>query len=319
MIVSGGENVFPREVEDLLADHDSIKEAAVIGVDDEKFGQRLKAFVVLADGKDLDEDGSSPTSRRTSPATRSRARSSSWTSCRATPPARSSSASWSRGRSRMTAPDPMPTAPTTAKATTRRTSRRLPSGGMATVALWKGEHMGGVGSSAGAGIVLPLRPRAQAAIVALGLVIVVDLVALVFDFNLLSTVNRILDGEVVSPADANAADNNFENAAAVQLVAVGISALTFILWYARGYRNVMTMGLTVPRYRMSWAVISWFVPIAALVNPKRVVDDIYRTSDPEMPFGRSGFRLAAGRASAGLVVGGVAGRHLPGSLRDHHP
>jgi acyl-CoA synthetase (AMP-forming)/AMP-acid ligase II len=46
MIVSGGENVFPREVEDLLADHDKVKEVAVIGVDDEQFGQRLKAFVV---------------------------------------------------------------------------------------------------------------------------------------------------------------------------------------------------------------------------------------------------------------------------------
>jgi fatty-acyl-CoA synthase len=55
MIVSGGENVFPREVEDLLADHDAIDEAAVIGVDDEKFGQRLKAFVVLSEGKSADE------------------------------------------------------------------------------------------------------------------------------------------------------------------------------------------------------------------------------------------------------------------------
>ena len=57
MIVSGGENVFPREVEDLLADHEAVEEAAVIGVDDEKFGQRLKAFVVrAATGKDADED-----------------------------------------------------------------------------------------------------------------------------------------------------------------------------------------------------------------------------------------------------------------------
>jgi fatty-acyl-CoA synthase len=47
MIVSGGENVFPREVEDLLADHESVVEVAVIGVEDEEFGQRLKAFVVL--------------------------------------------------------------------------------------------------------------------------------------------------------------------------------------------------------------------------------------------------------------------------------
>jgi acyl-CoA synthetase (AMP-forming)/AMP-acid ligase II len=56
MIVSGGENVFPREVEDLLANHDAVKEVAVIGVDDEEWGQRLKAFVVLQDGADLDHD-----------------------------------------------------------------------------------------------------------------------------------------------------------------------------------------------------------------------------------------------------------------------
>ena len=56
MIVSGGENVFPAEVEELLAAHEGIAEAAVVGVEDEKFGQRLKAFVVLRDGADLDED-----------------------------------------------------------------------------------------------------------------------------------------------------------------------------------------------------------------------------------------------------------------------
>jgi acyl-CoA synthetase (AMP-forming)/AMP-acid ligase II len=55
MIVSGGENVFPREVEDLLANHESIHEAAVIGVEDPKFGQRLKAFVVIDATADLDE------------------------------------------------------------------------------------------------------------------------------------------------------------------------------------------------------------------------------------------------------------------------
>ena len=56
MIVSGGENVFPAEVEELLGSHESIQEAAAIGVDDEKFGQRLKAFVVLRKGAKLSED-----------------------------------------------------------------------------------------------------------------------------------------------------------------------------------------------------------------------------------------------------------------------
>jgi acyl-CoA synthetase (AMP-forming)/AMP-acid ligase II len=56
MIVSGGENVFPREVEDLLAAHDAILEAAVIGVPDEDYGQRLKAFVVAHPDRELSED-----------------------------------------------------------------------------------------------------------------------------------------------------------------------------------------------------------------------------------------------------------------------
>lgn len=56
MIVSGGENVFPGEIEELLAGHEAIEEAAAFGVDDEKFGQRLKAFVVLRKGQELSED-----------------------------------------------------------------------------------------------------------------------------------------------------------------------------------------------------------------------------------------------------------------------
>jgi fatty-acyl-CoA synthase len=55
MIVSGGENVFPKEVEDTLADHEAVLEAAAIGVPDEKFGQRLRVFVVLDEGKQATE------------------------------------------------------------------------------------------------------------------------------------------------------------------------------------------------------------------------------------------------------------------------
>ena len=50
MIVSGGENVYPREVEELLARHRAVADAAVVGVPDEEFGQALKAFVVRRRG-----------------------------------------------------------------------------------------------------------------------------------------------------------------------------------------------------------------------------------------------------------------------------
>jgi acyl-CoA synthetase (AMP-forming)/AMP-acid ligase II len=56
MIVSGGENVFPREIEDLLAEHPAVDDVAVIGVEDPQFGQRLRAFVVAKDGMELTEE-----------------------------------------------------------------------------------------------------------------------------------------------------------------------------------------------------------------------------------------------------------------------
>lgn len=57
MIVSGGENVFPLEVENLLADHPDVLEASVVGVDGAEFGKRLAAFVVIRPDSGLDADG----------------------------------------------------------------------------------------------------------------------------------------------------------------------------------------------------------------------------------------------------------------------
>jgi len=51
MIVSGGENVYPQEVENLLLERDDVFDAAVVGVDDVEFGKRLRAFIVPEPGK----------------------------------------------------------------------------------------------------------------------------------------------------------------------------------------------------------------------------------------------------------------------------
>ena len=56
MIVSGGENVFPQEVENCLARHEGVLEVAAIGVDDDQFGRRLRAFVVAAQETRPSED-----------------------------------------------------------------------------------------------------------------------------------------------------------------------------------------------------------------------------------------------------------------------
>lgn len=57
MIVSGGENVYPIELENVLATHPDVAAVAVVGIPDPEFGQRLKAMVVATDGGQLDRAG----------------------------------------------------------------------------------------------------------------------------------------------------------------------------------------------------------------------------------------------------------------------
>ncbi len=56
MIVSGGENVFPAEVEDFVSGHPDVVEATALGVEDKDWGARLRCFVVKVEGSDIDED-----------------------------------------------------------------------------------------------------------------------------------------------------------------------------------------------------------------------------------------------------------------------
>jgi fatty-acyl-CoA synthase len=55
MIVSGGENIYPREIEEVLYHHPKIQEAAVIGVPDQVWGESVKAMVVLKKGETIEE------------------------------------------------------------------------------------------------------------------------------------------------------------------------------------------------------------------------------------------------------------------------
>ena len=90
MIVSGGENIYPAEVENALFGHPAVADVAVIGVPDERWGEAVKAVVVRKPGAEVTPeraDRSTPASA--SPATRCRGRSISSTRCRATRPARS--------------------------------------------------------------------------------------------------------------------------------------------------------------------------------------------------------------------------------------
>ena len=88
MIVSGGENVYPIEVEKALGEHDAVREVVVVGVPDENFGQRLAAYVVRARRGRRRTTLQRPRASSSWPATRCPATWCSSTSCPATRRAR---------------------------------------------------------------------------------------------------------------------------------------------------------------------------------------------------------------------------------------
>ena len=89
MIISGGENVFPRELEDALIDHPDISDVVVTGIDDPTFGQVLAAYVVVKDGESLTEDDLMAYAKEHVARFAVPRRRCSSTSCPAIPPARS--------------------------------------------------------------------------------------------------------------------------------------------------------------------------------------------------------------------------------------
>ncbi len=56
MVIRGGENIYPREVEEFLYTHPAVSDVQVTGVPDEKYGEELVAWVILKEGEDLTED-----------------------------------------------------------------------------------------------------------------------------------------------------------------------------------------------------------------------------------------------------------------------
>ena len=90
MIIRNGFNVYPREIEEVLYEHPAVREAAVIGIPHDEFGEEIGAAVSLKEGADAtpDElrDFVKDAGRRRSS---TRARSGSWTSSRRARPARS--------------------------------------------------------------------------------------------------------------------------------------------------------------------------------------------------------------------------------------
>ena len=78
LIIRGGENIYPREIEDFLYTHPAISDVQVIGVPDDKYGEEVMAWVKVHPDAAVDEEALRPSARNASPTSRCLATSSSW-------------------------------------------------------------------------------------------------------------------------------------------------------------------------------------------------------------------------------------------------
>lgn len=132
----------------------------------------------------------------------------------------------------------------------------------------------------------PLRPlerRAKIVTGFLALGIVMDLVAVVSGLMERSLLADVADGGLITAADANSNDIRQLTVGAVQGGVFTLTAVAFLFWFSRAYRNLRALGAGGLRYGHGWAVGAWFVPILNIWRPKQIANDIWRASDPDLP------------------------------------
>jgi serine/threonine-protein kinase len=96
---------------------------------------------------------------------------------------------------------------------------------------------------------------------------------------------RRLSGEPSGPGAPSPLANGVFAAEGIVLL---VTAVLFLLWFRRAYRNLAALGARGLRFAGGWAIGAWFVPILSLVRPKQLLNDIWRASDPDLPVDNDG-------------------------------
>ena len=168
---------------------------------------------------------------------------------------------------------------------------------------------------------LPLGERSRVAMALVGAVALCAMASLWADLQQLDLVNRAIAGERFTLDEAQRVEDRVGTTAIVYTIAYILSAITFLLWYSRAYRNTIALGVQNPRYGTRWAVAYWFLPIVNLFRPKQVMNDIWRGSDPSLPPSAASWRarrvplLLAWWWAAWLISNFVANISIRTSLR----
>lgn len=128
--------------------------------------------------------------------------------------------------------------------------------------------------------------RAFITLVAIGLV--VDVASIVWGvraYRFFGAVNR---GEFVDESEMLVAAGSVDRLGVIvavpELVIFLTAGIVFIRWFHRAYSNLPALGVPDRRYRMGWAVGGWFTPFVNWFRPKQIHNDVWRASDPALPW-----------------------------------
>jgi len=108
--------------------------------------------------------------------------------------------------------------------------------------------------------------------------LVVDVIAIVSDLSLAETLRKVMAGWTISPAELAASDEREAAIGVVQTMLLVASAIAFLMWVHRAYRNLPSLGAKGLRFTPGWAVGWFFVPVMCLFRPYQAMSEIWRAS-----------------------------------------
>ena len=113
--------------------------------------------------------------------------------------------------------------------------------------------------------------------------IAVDALAILSGISYLGLIDRVQGGVQVFTDEISTIENRISVIGITQVVLWVVTAIVFVVWFRRAYRNLGPLGASWLRFKPGWAVGAWFVPILNAIRPKEIANDIWRVSDPELP------------------------------------
>jgi Domain of unknown function (DUF4328) len=114
--------------------------------------------------------------------------------------------------------------------------------------------------------------------IALAVVIATEVAQVVANQIYIGIQNDLLVGQLPNIGHVESVINAVHTTHSLSLIATGLTAILFLVWFFRAYRNLVRAGIEDLRYAPGWAVGSWFIPFFNFVRPKQIANDIWKAS-----------------------------------------